>query len=146
MVGLKSSKSRIAMAESRIIHNLLRRCASDSREVFVIVRLGGNGYSSVLLDNACTRLLFKAIWWMLLLCVWEDGDFMVLWSLKALKAYRSVSFLRKWESEKILCGETSRSRPMNRTGIESRQSSYDWEVCKTSQLRSRCESLIRSTT
>jgi hypothetical protein len=72
-MGLESSPSISAMAESIIIRNLSRRTASDSGEVIVLV-----GRTEV----STTLLLDSAACWMLLLKVMVfcacDGDFIVV--------------------------------------------------------------------
>jgi hypothetical protein len=76
-MGLRSSPSSNAMAESRIIRNVLR-CwiTSDSGEVFAMV-IGKSGGSPPLLDDSCIMLLLKVVGWMLLFCCF-DGEFMMV--------------------------------------------------------------------
>jgi hypothetical protein len=81
-----------AMAELRIIRNVLR-CwtASDSSgEEFVIIR-GRTGVTA-LLDNSCSILLLKVVGRILVLCVC-DGNFMV--SMKALQCGRFAQWFEK---------------------------------------------------
>jgi hypothetical protein len=86
----KSSPSITAMAESRIIRNLMRRWTASGSDVFVIM-IEKTGDSTLLLDNACNRtLLLKVVGWELVLCVC-DGDFMVVgWSIKFFSAEWSL--------------------------------------------------------
>jgi hypothetical protein len=56
-LGSKSSLSISSMAESTIIHNLLRRStAADTGEGFVVV-IGKAGESTLLVGNACRMLV-----------------------------------------------------------------------------------------
>jgi hypothetical protein len=57
LMWLRSSPSITAMAEARILLNLLRWTAADSGEVLVIVL--GRTENSALLYNACSMLLLK---------------------------------------------------------------------------------------
>jgi hypothetical protein len=84
-MGSTSSLSISAMAESRILRNLLRLWTdSDSGEIFVIV-MGRTGEfsSSSPPDNACRMLFVKFVGWVLVLvlvlvlCVCGE-DFMVV--------------------------------------------------------------------
>jgi hypothetical protein len=81
-----------AMAESRIIRNVLRFwTASDSSgEEFVIIR--GKTGATALLDKSCSILLLKVVGRKLVLCVC-DGDFMV--AMKALQRGRFAQWFEK---------------------------------------------------
>jgi hypothetical protein len=98
-MGLQSSLSKIAKAESIIISDALRRwSASDSGEVEVlaIVLVGRTGASAFLYNAACSILLLKVAGRMLVLCVC-DGDFMVFYVVvNTVASHFAGCGSRKW--------------------------------------------------
>jgi hypothetical protein len=84
-MGLRSSSLSNAMAESRIVFNLLRRTVADSSdEVLVVVLAGRTEGKSALEDgledkaSACSMLLLKVLVLVLVLCICDGGFMMVV--------------------------------------------------------------------
>jgi hypothetical protein len=91
-MGLRSSSLSNAMAESRIVFNLLRRTVADSSdEVLVIVLAGRMGGNSVLRGkaSASSQLLLKFAGLVLLVLCICDGDFMMVF-VKSVRFEQSV--------------------------------------------------------